>query len=260
MGLTIIPLSDRFTRSTSEACSSIDRFLWITPRPPCCAIAMARRDSVTVSIAALTIGTFSRILRVSRVLTSTCVGSTVECRGTSRTSSKVSAVAGPCVGIERHRRSWLQVPFSSIEASLPASVRFSRLHVMLPLRGISCTSCRFRTDTGRFGRPSARLAEWSSRRRRLHRRARAAGARPPAADRAGAAAVERARKATEGRCGSASQDRGERVRLTGRATAASSFRTGRSHHRYRTISSSTRSFIAWNSSKLSFLYSTSGSR
>ena len=34
----------------------------MTPRPPCCAIAIARRDSVTVSIAALTSGTFSRII------------------------------------------------------------------------------------------------------------------------------------------------------------------------------------------------------
>ena len=71
IGSTIMPLSDRFTRSTSEACSSIDRFLWMTPRPPCCAIAIARRDSVTVSIAALTSGTFSRMWRVSCVLTST---------------------------------------------------------------------------------------------------------------------------------------------------------------------------------------------
>ena len=69
----------------------------MTPRPPCCAIAIASRDSVTVSIAALTSGTFSRMLRVSRVLTSTCVGSTSECRGTSRTSSKVRAVARPVV-------------------------------------------------------------------------------------------------------------------------------------------------------------------
>ena len=29
IGLTIIPLSERFTRSTSEACSSTDRFLWM---------------------------------------------------------------------------------------------------------------------------------------------------------------------------------------------------------------------------------------
>ncbi len=71
IGSTIMPLSDRFTRSTSDACSSIDRFLWMTPSPPCCAIAIASRDSVTVSMAALTSGTFSRMWRVSRVLTST---------------------------------------------------------------------------------------------------------------------------------------------------------------------------------------------
>ena len=58
IGLTIMPLSDRFTRSTSDACSSIERFLWMTPMPPCCAIAIASPDSVTVSIAALAIGTF----------------------------------------------------------------------------------------------------------------------------------------------------------------------------------------------------------
>jgi len=51
----------------------------MTPRPPCWAIAMARPDSVTVSIAALTSGTFSLMFRVSRVVTSTCVGNTVEC-------------------------------------------------------------------------------------------------------------------------------------------------------------------------------------
>ena len=45
-------------------------------------------DSVTVSIAALISGTFRRILRVNLVDTSTCVGTTVECWGTSRTSSE----------------------------------------------------------------------------------------------------------------------------------------------------------------------------
>ena len=67
IGFTIMPLSDRLTRSTSDACSSIDRFLWMTPMPPCCAIAIASRDSVTVSIAALASGTFRRMLRVNRV-------------------------------------------------------------------------------------------------------------------------------------------------------------------------------------------------
>jgi hypothetical protein len=41
------------------------------PSPPSCAIAMARPDSVTVSIAALRSGTLSLMFRVSRVETST---------------------------------------------------------------------------------------------------------------------------------------------------------------------------------------------
>ena len=77
IGLTIMPLSDRLTRSTSEACSSTDRFLWMMPMPPCCAIAIASRDSVTVSIAALSSGTLRRMLRVTHEVTSTALGSTV---------------------------------------------------------------------------------------------------------------------------------------------------------------------------------------
>ncbi len=65
------------------------------PMPPCCAMAMASLDSVTVSIAALTRGTFSRIFRVNQEVTSTLLGSTVECRGTSSTSSNVRAVVRP---------------------------------------------------------------------------------------------------------------------------------------------------------------------
>src|SRR5262245_52509114 len=56
---------------------------------------MASADSVTVSIAALRTGMFRRMLRVRRVETSTCDGTTVECCGTSSTSSKVSAVVMP---------------------------------------------------------------------------------------------------------------------------------------------------------------------
>src|SRR5688572_23529492 len=67
----------------------------MTPRPPSCAIAIASDDSVTVSMAALRSGTFSRMLRVSLDETSTWVGSTVECCGTSSTSSKVRAVTMP---------------------------------------------------------------------------------------------------------------------------------------------------------------------
>ncbi len=73
-------------------------------------MAMASADSVTVSIAALSSGTFRRMLRVSRVETSTCVGSTVECCGTSSTSSKVSAVARSGVGGRQGQRAGLQHP------------------------------------------------------------------------------------------------------------------------------------------------------
>ena len=66
IGLRIMPLSDRFTRSTSAACRSIDMFLWSTPMPPARAIAIAISDSVTVSIAAETSGTRSSMPRVKR--------------------------------------------------------------------------------------------------------------------------------------------------------------------------------------------------
>src|SRR5437762_2595611 len=52
MGSTIIPLSERLTLSTSPAWSSIERFLWLTPSPPICAIAMARRDAGADAMAA----------------------------------------------------------------------------------------------------------------------------------------------------------------------------------------------------------------
>ena len=75
-GSTIIPLSLRFTLSISPACCSIVRFRWTTPIPPCCAIAIASRDSVTVSMAADISGVFSVIRLVSRVCVLTCVGTT----------------------------------------------------------------------------------------------------------------------------------------------------------------------------------------
>ncbi len=81
IGLRIIPLSDRFTRSTSAAWRSIDMFLWSTPMPPARAIAIAISDSVTVSIAAETSGTFSAMPRVNRVAVSTSRGCVSEWRG-----------------------------------------------------------------------------------------------------------------------------------------------------------------------------------
>ena len=90
-GSTIIPDSERFTMSTSSACRAIGMLRWITPRPPCCAMAMASGASVTVSMAAERIGMLRRIARVRREVTSTCAGCTAERPGISNTSSKVSA-------------------------------------------------------------------------------------------------------------------------------------------------------------------------
>ena len=61
------------------------------PMPPSCAMAMARRASVTVSMAADTSGSFSAMLRVNRVAREVSLGRTSENAGTSNTSSKVSA-------------------------------------------------------------------------------------------------------------------------------------------------------------------------
>ena len=57
--------------------------------PPARAIAMAIRDSVTVSIAELTSGTLSRIFLVSWLEVSAVAGTTSEAAGSSSTSSKV---------------------------------------------------------------------------------------------------------------------------------------------------------------------------
>ena len=57
--------------------------------PPSCAIEMANLASVTVSMAAESKGRFREIERVKGVLRETSRGSTWECAGTSKTSSKV---------------------------------------------------------------------------------------------------------------------------------------------------------------------------
>src|SRR5487761_2500830 len=88
-GSTIMPLSERFTRSTSSACLSMGMLRWIRPTPPCCASAIARWDSVTVSMAALNTGMFSVMLRVPIVRVSVWAGTMSLCAGSSRTSSKV---------------------------------------------------------------------------------------------------------------------------------------------------------------------------
>src|SRR5579884_134012 len=65
-------------------------FRWTMPMPPCCASAMARCDSVTVSMAALTIGMFNAMVRVRQVRVSVWAGRTSLREGTSSTSSNVS--------------------------------------------------------------------------------------------------------------------------------------------------------------------------
>src|SRR5579863_3510435 len=68
--------------------------------PPCCASAIARCDSVTVSMAALATGIFSPTLRVNQVRVSVCAGTTSLSAGNSNTSSKVSP-SGIVSGIMR---------------------------------------------------------------------------------------------------------------------------------------------------------------
>ncbi len=182
IGLTIIPLSERLTRSTSLAWSSIGRFLWTMPMPPCCAIAMARPDSVTVSMAALASGTFRRMLRVKRDEMSTWLGSTSERRGTSRMSSKVSAVWRPrstCSAGERAARVSVVMVIGRVETRKAdgrrprgceqTGCRAAGAGVTGPPRGTSCTSCRCRRGSRRCVRPSGRR-DAPSAARRLHPR------------------------------------------------------------------------------------------
>ena len=61
-------------------------------------MAIAIRDSVTVSIAELTNGTFSRMRRVSWLEVSAVAGTTSEAAGSSSTSSKVSPSMAILVG------------------------------------------------------------------------------------------------------------------------------------------------------------------
>src|SRR5690606_6094694 len=92
-GSRMTPASKFLTIRTCAACSCTDMFLWTMPMPPSWAMAMARRPSVTVSMAADTIGRFSLMPRVRRVARLTSLGRTVEWAGTRETSSKVSASA-----------------------------------------------------------------------------------------------------------------------------------------------------------------------
>ena len=87
IGFEIMPDSLRFTRSTCDACSSIERLRCRMPRPPSRATAIAMRASVTVSIALETSGVATVIRRVTREDVSASLGMTSVCPGRSRTSS-----------------------------------------------------------------------------------------------------------------------------------------------------------------------------
>ncbi len=91
IGSLMMPLSYFLTIWTCRACSAGDMFLWMMPMPPSCAMAMARRASVTVSIAAETIGILRARPLVSRVSRETSRGRISEYAGSRRTSSNVSA-------------------------------------------------------------------------------------------------------------------------------------------------------------------------
>ena len=86
-GSVIMPDSERFTRSTWWAWSSMDRLRCRIPMPPWRAMAMAMRDSVTVSIAADSSGTRTVISRVRREEVSTSLGMTSVSPGRRSTSS-----------------------------------------------------------------------------------------------------------------------------------------------------------------------------
>ncbi len=90
MGSVTIPDSDRLTRSTWLTWSSIERLRCSTPTPPWRAMAMAIRDSVTLSMAADSMGMFTRTLREMSDEVSTALGSTSDAPGSSSTSSYVS--------------------------------------------------------------------------------------------------------------------------------------------------------------------------
>jgi len=82
IGSRITPASNFLTSRTSAAWRSTVMFLWMMPMPPDCAIVIARRASVTVSMAEDISGMLRRIARVRRVEVSTSRGSTEEWAGT----------------------------------------------------------------------------------------------------------------------------------------------------------------------------------
>src|ERR1700694_3452654 len=94
------------------------------PRPPCWARAIAMCDSVTVSMAALMIGIFSRMLREIWVCVFVLTGTTPECAGRSNTSSNVRASG---------TGKWIIGFFYELLLSGPPTQQTNAVHFVVPL-------------------------------------------------------------------------------------------------------------------------------
>src|SRR5581483_5579813 len=119
------------------------------PMPPCCARAIARCDSVTVSMAALTTGMLRAIRRVTQVRVSACVGRTPLRAGSSRTSSNVrpsGMVSGTILydtsGGLRVQRSVRHEEVVSLQTAFPGDVLAVVETARLVIAGVG-TECKF---------------------------------------------------------------------------------------------------------------------
>src|SRR6266478_186485 len=93
--------------------------------PPCRAMAMASRDSVTVSIAADASGMLIFSLRAKFVVVSTSVGSTADRPGNSSTSSKVRPSVIELSIIPASRKKIRRAQSSAIKQRSPAAPRWA---------------------------------------------------------------------------------------------------------------------------------------
>ena len=104
-------------------------------------MAMARRDSVTVSIAADTNGRFSVMLRDRRVARLVSRGNTFEYAGTNNTSSKVSALPRRRMDeTPDAKNDYTDRPHGHTDAVTLCTPVARGLDTTLPR--CSCTSCR----------------------------------------------------------------------------------------------------------------------
>ena len=78
MGSWMRPWTWFFTRLTSESCLRSGMFAWSNPRPPFKAMAIAMRDSVTVSMSAEMMGMFRLSPSLRRVSSWVSRGNTSE--------------------------------------------------------------------------------------------------------------------------------------------------------------------------------------